>query len=158
MTVSKLINYTTREFISDNELELYVSKQDEIFTPDVIKEFSKAGMLRRVLTRIWNKEGVARVGILFEYRDEKAFVDWEVKGDNNIQTIQFSRNDMERMKANPGDLVYLCDKRGWLGGLKSIHATYGDPHDRDGIVIITNEQQQSGLFDQGRKLFGAKEM
>jgi len=93
-----------------------------------------------------------------EAQGEKAFVDWEVKGDNNIQTIQFSRNDMERMKANPGDLVYLCDKRGWLGGLKSIHATYGDPHDRDGIVIITNEQQQSGLFDQGRKLFGAKEM
>ena len=42
---------------------------------EVIKEFSKAGMLRRVLTRIWNKEGVARVGILFEYRNEKAFVE-----------------------------------------------------------------------------------
>ena len=41
MTTSKLINYTTREFISENELELYVAKQDEIFTPDVIKEFSK---------------------------------------------------------------------------------------------------------------------
>ena len=75
MTISKLINYTTREFISENELELYVAKQDEIFTPDVIKEFSKAGMLRRALTRIWNKEGVARVGILLEYRDEKAFVE-----------------------------------------------------------------------------------
>ncbi len=75
MTISKLINYTTREFISENELELYISKQDEIFTPEIIKEFSNAGMLRRVVTRIWNKEGVARVGILFEYRDEKAFVD-----------------------------------------------------------------------------------
>ena len=30
-------------------------------------------MLRRVLTKLWNKEGVHRVGILFEYRDEKAF-------------------------------------------------------------------------------------
>ena len=74
MPTSKLINYTTREFMSDNELELYAKKQDEIFTPDVIEKFKKAGMLRRVLTRIWNKEGVARVGILFEYRDEKAFV------------------------------------------------------------------------------------
>ena len=74
MPTSKLINYTTREFMSDNELELYAKKQDEIFTPKVIEEFKKAGMLRRVLTRIWNKEGVARVGILFEYRDEKAFV------------------------------------------------------------------------------------
>ena len=74
MPTSKLINYTTREFMSDNELELYAKKQDEIFTPKVIEEFKKAGMLRRVLTRIWNKEGVARVGILFEYKDEKAFV------------------------------------------------------------------------------------
>ena len=74
MTTSKLINYTTREFVSENELELYAAKQDQIFTPEVIDEFKKAGMLRRVLTRIWNKEGVARVGILFEYKDEKAFV------------------------------------------------------------------------------------
>ena len=74
MTTSKLINYTTREFVSENELELYAARQDDIFSPEVIKEFKKAGMLRRVLTRIWNKEGVARVGILFEYKDEKAFV------------------------------------------------------------------------------------
>jgi dTDP-D-glucose 4,6-dehydratase len=57
MPTSKLINYTTREFMSENELELYAKKQDEIFTPKVIEEFKKAGMLRRVLTRIWNKEG-----------------------------------------------------------------------------------------------------
>ena len=74
MTTSKLINYTTREFVSENELQLYAAKQDEIFTPEVIEEFQKAGLLRRVLTRIWNKEGVARVGILFEYKDEKAFI------------------------------------------------------------------------------------
>ena len=36
MPTSKLINYTTREFMSDNELELYAKKQDEIFTPKVI--------------------------------------------------------------------------------------------------------------------------
>ena len=29
-----------------------------IFT-EVVEEFKKAGMLRRVLTRIWNKDGVA---------------------------------------------------------------------------------------------------
>ena len=73
MTTSKLINYTTREFVSENELELYAAKQDQIFTSEVIEEFKKAGMLRRVLTKLWNKEGVHRVGILFEYRDEKAF-------------------------------------------------------------------------------------
>ena len=74
MPTSKLINYTTREFMSDNELELYAKKQDEIFTPKVIDEFKKAGMLRRVLTRIWNKEGVFRIGRIFMYKDEKSFV------------------------------------------------------------------------------------
>ena len=64
----------TRDFISKTELELYISKQDNIFTENVITEFKKAGMVRRVVTRIWNREGAFRVGILFEYRDEKAFV------------------------------------------------------------------------------------
>ena len=72
MTFSKLINYTTREFMSDNELEQYIVKQNEIFTPKVLQEFTKTGMLRRVLTKLWNKECVHRVGILFEYKDEKA--------------------------------------------------------------------------------------
>jgi len=65
---------------------------------------------------------------------------------------------METMKANVGDLVYLCDNRGWLGGLKSIHAVYGEPHNQDGIVLINSDLQQSGLFDDGKKLFGEKEM
>ena len=65
---------------------------------------------------------------------------------------------METMKANVGDLVYLCDNRGWLGGLKSVHAVYGEPHDQDGIVLVTIDLQQSGLFDDGKKLFGEKEM
>jgi hypothetical protein len=72
MTYSKLIDYATRDFISNHELELYIAKQNKIFTPKVIKEFTKAGMLRRVLTKLWNKESVHRVGILMEYRDEKA--------------------------------------------------------------------------------------
>ncbi|GIS55147.1 hypothetical protein Ct9H90mP29_21890 [bacterium] len=54
------------------------------------------------------------------------------------------------MKAKVGDLVYLCDNRKWLGGLKSIHSVYGEPHDTDGVVMITNNQQQSGLFDQNK--------
>ena len=73
MTTSKLINYTTREFVSENELELYAARQDDIFSPEVIEEFKKAGMLRRVVTQIWNKEGTFRVGILFEYKDQNAF-------------------------------------------------------------------------------------
>jgi len=96
-------------------------------------------------------------GKINENEGEIVIVDWEIS-DSDENVIKFSKNDMERMKAEVGDLVYLCDNRKWLGGLKSIHSVYGNPHDEDGVVIITNEQQQSGLFDKGRKLFGEKEM
>ena len=96
-------------------------------------------------------------GKINENEGEIVIVDWEIS-DSDENVIKFSKNDMERMKAEVGDLVYLCDNRKWLGGLKSIHSIYGNPHDADGVVIITNEQQQSGLFDKGRKLFGEKEM
>ena len=41
----------------------------------LITEFKKAVMVRRVVTRIWNREGAFRVGILFEYTGEKAYKD-----------------------------------------------------------------------------------
>ena len=74
MTNSKLISYTTRDFLTENELELYVKMQDEIYTPDVIDEFIRSGLLRRVLTKVWNKKGASKLAILFEYKDDQSFV------------------------------------------------------------------------------------
>ena len=74
MTSSKLISYTTREFLTENELELYVKMQDEIYTPAVIDEFIKSGLLRRALTKVWNKKGTSKVAIIFEYKDDQSFV------------------------------------------------------------------------------------
>ena len=96
-------------------------------------------------------------GEVNDAKGETVIVDWEIS-DIDDDSIRFSKNDMLKMKAEVGDLVYLCDNRKWLGGLKSIHSVYGEPHDTDGVVMITNNQQQSGLFDQDRKLFGEKEM
>ena len=74
MTSSKLISYTTREFLTENELELYVKMQDEIYTPAVIDEFIKYGLLRRALTKVWNKKSASKVAIIFEYKDDQSFV------------------------------------------------------------------------------------
>jgi|TARA_B110000008_G_C16742717_1_gene473346 hypothetical protein len=74
MTSSKLISYTTREFLTENELELYVKMQDEIYTPAVIDEFIKSGLLRRALTKVWNKKGASKLAIIFEYKDDQSFV------------------------------------------------------------------------------------
>ena len=73
MTATTLINYSTRDFASKEDLELYLKRQDAAFSPDVTKLFTDAGMLRRVVTRIWNKKHTFRVGIVFEYRDQATF-------------------------------------------------------------------------------------
>jgi len=84
-------------------------------------------------------------------------VNWMIKpGDE--ETINFSKNDMQKMQADDGDLVYICDARKRLGGLKSVHAVYGEPHDEDGVVYIAEEYQKQGQFVEGRILTAEKEM
>ncbi|MGC6484187.1 MAG: DUF6974 family protein [Candidatus Puniceispirillales bacterium] len=73
MTNVSMINYSTRDFATKEQLELYLHRQEKAFTPEVIKLFTDAGMLRRVVTQIWNKEQSYRVGIIFEYRDQEAY-------------------------------------------------------------------------------------
>ena len=88
---------------------------------------------------------------------EKIVVRWKLKDDNS-DIVRFSIGDMESMGADVGDLVYLADERKWLGGLKSIHSVYGEPHKEDGVVHITQFQVESGLFDEKRKLIVEKEL
>lgn len=87
----------------------------------------------------------------------KVKVDFKVK-EGEEEIVNFSKQEMEAMKANVGDLVYLCDARKYLGGLKSVHSVIGEPHDEPGIVYISNEDLLNGVFEEGRKLTGEKEM
>ena len=84
-------------------------------------------------------------------------VQWALK-EGDMDTVEFSINDMEVMAADVGDLVYLADERKWLGGLKSIHSVYGEPHTEDGTVYITQTHVESGMFDPERKLSAEKEL
>ncbi len=88
---------------------------------------------------------------------KKVIVNWKIK-EGEEETANFSKSEMEIMKANVGDLVYLCDVRKYLGGLKSVHSTFGEPHDEDGIVYITNEDFLNGVFEKDKKLTAEKEM
>ena len=88
---------------------------------------------------------------------EKAKVHWKlIPGDDDI--VNFSTTDMEKMKANVGDLVYLSDARKWLGGLKSIHSVFGEPHKENGIVYVTEEHVKQGQFVKAKLLLAEKEM
>lgn len=84
-------------------------------------------------------------------------VNWKLK-DGDDEVVNFSEKEMALMKANVGDLVYLCDARKYLGGLKSVHVIYGEPHKEDGIVYINNEAVLNGVFEKGRLLTAEKEM
>lgn len=42
MTRASLLNYTTRDFVSKTELDLYISKKHLIFTSEVISSFKKS--------------------------------------------------------------------------------------------------------------------
>ena len=67
-----LINFTTQDFMSEKELELASLRWDKV-KASYYKRLKELGLLRIVSLRIWNKENVARLGFVFEYKDEKAF-------------------------------------------------------------------------------------
>ena len=72
MKKSKLINFTTQDFVSEKELELKLYRWDKV-KDKYIPKLKANGLLRVVTTKIWNKEGISRLGHLFEYEDEKAY-------------------------------------------------------------------------------------
>jgi len=107
--------------------------------------------------------GIAKAKEMFKDRKvndrdgEIIKVNWKIK-ESDTDLMYFSKNDMAKMAADPGDLVYLCDARRYLGGLKSVHSTYGEPHDEDGIVYITQEHIDQGQFVKDKVLTAEKEM
>ena len=58
---------------------------------------------------------------------------------------------MDQIKGNVGDLMYISDKRWYLGGLKSTHANLGSVSNFDG-VIISKDVQRHAQFDLSRDL------
>ena len=52
--------------LHDTWIEIVESMRDE---------FKNAGALRQTVCQIWNKEGVFRLGFMWEYRNDKAFID-----------------------------------------------------------------------------------
>ena len=72
MKKTKLINYTTQDFVSEKELELKLFRWNNI-KDKYLSRLKANGNLRIVTTKVWNKEGVSRLGHLFEYEDDKAY-------------------------------------------------------------------------------------
>ncbi|MGD8451599.1 MAG: sodium/solute symporter [Phycisphaerae bacterium] len=66
--------------------------------------------------------------------------------------VRVGSADMERMRAEPGDLLYVSDARWWLGGLRSLHCRAGTPHEQDGTVLMNEAAFAGGSFVRGRRV------
>jgi SSS family solute:Na+ symporter len=92
-----------------------------------------------------------------EKEGQKVHVMWRLRKDDE-DVINLSSEDMKKMAAEVGDIVYLCDARKYLGGLKSVHTRIGQPHDDPGIVLISKEHKLTALFQEDKILYAEKEM
>ena len=106
---------------------------------------------------VHNLKSIFKGSPVNEEKGESINLNWKIK-ENESDLVFFSKNDMEKMKANPGDLVFIEDSRWWLGGLKSVHSVYGNPHNKDGLVYINNNHLNHAQFVEGLKLKAEKEM
>ena len=76
MPESKLISYITSDFQTKSDLKIGEMEWENIMNAKFDK-FKKAGAIRQTFTQIWNKEGTLRLGHLWKYKDEKAFVEYQ---------------------------------------------------------------------------------
>jgi len=60
----------------------------------------------------------------------------------NVATVH--ADDLARLKANAGDMLYACDTRWWFGGLHSVHLRAGDPGGEPGTIAIDRSNLETG--------------
>jgi len=68
-------------------------------------------------------------------------------GDSNIAAVPPSA--LTAMAADPGDMLYACDTRWWLGGLRSVHLRAGDATE-EGQMKIGPESAAIAHFADGQ--------
>ncbi len=76
---------------------------------------------------------------------------WE-SGPADHPVVSVSRAEMDRLGADPGDLLYIADARRILGGLRSLHATAGAAHDGPAGLCLTRGAVESGSLRLDRRV------
>ena len=103
------MNCMEMDFATKAELELWVETHEQrVWTPETMKELSKAGLVRRTVAQVWNKQN-HRVTVVFEYEDENAY-----KACQDIISKKIMPKAMEnynpKMRNNTGVIIF--DYRG----------------------------------------------
>ena len=77
MIKSKIMSYITQDFQSKSDIIVGGEEWQNVVL-DMQSKFAKAGAIRQTISQVFNKDGIQRLGNLWEYTDEKAFVDCQL--------------------------------------------------------------------------------
>ena len=105
MTESKLMSYITTDFQSKSDMKVVEIEWEKIMN-ERFDKFKKAGAVKQTVSQIWNKEGVLRLGHLWEYKDDKAFIACQ-KIFNEAETVFKKRTGITwKIFSNRGVILY----------------------------------------------------
>ena len=87
----------------------------------------------------------------------------QTKFDPNLSgkdVVIVSQLALDKMAANPGDLLYACHTRWWYGGLRSVHVKAGEPDDSKDtdLLQISPEDAATAHFTDGQQVVVEKIM
>ena len=73
MTINKknttFLNSLYMDFLTENELDLFLKSLDEIWTAELYTNLKQNGLIRHVISKVWNK-GQHRITQVFEIRSQ----------------------------------------------------------------------------------------
>ena len=104
---SKLVNQTTLEFPSEVHMDGFIRMMEER-GEELFDMMSAVGCVRMNVSRVWNRQDKFIIAQLFEYRDEKAFLDGQ-KVMNDFIATHRQESDKFMMKATATRGVVLVD-------------------------------------------------
>ncbi len=99
------MNCMEMDFATKVELEHWIATFEErVWTPDVMKELTKAGLVRTTAAQVWNKDN-HRITRVFEYENEKAYKACQVIIEKNNAKSK-GKNYNTKMRNNRGIIIY----------------------------------------------------
>jgi solute:Na+ symporter, SSS family len=90
-------------------------------------------------------------------KGSKVKLRWERNPDLARGTILVDQKALEGMAAGQGDLIYVSDRRWWLGGLRSTHGKVEGVHELGDLVQLAPDIADNGHFLPGKTLTVEKE-
>ena len=86
------LNSLYMDFTSENERDFFIKSLDEIWTESLYARLSNAGLIRHVISKVWNKEQY-RVSMVFEYDSKEGYEKCQ-----NIIDEEFGKTRSEFLK------------------------------------------------------------